>query len=86
MICGVTFKDKVESTVNASRVGVDDSEEHLRQKRLRWFGHIARTDEEVEIKKVLELKIGWRKRGRPVKQWIDVVEEDMKKRGVVQRE
>ena len=38
-------------------VGVDNLEEHLRQKRLRWFGHIVRRDEEVEIKKVLELKI-----------------------------
>ena len=66
MICGVTLKDMVESTVTASRVGVDDLEKHLKQKRLRWFGHIVRRDEEVEIKKVLELKIeGWRKRGRP---------------------
>ena len=87
MICGVTLKDMVETTVNALRVGVDNLEDHLRQKRLRWFGHIARTDEEVEIKKVFELKIeGWRKRGRPVKRWIDVVEEDMKKRGVVQQD
>ena len=81
------MKDMVESTVIASRVGVDDLEEHLRKKRLRWFGHIARRDEEVEIKKVFELKIeGWRKRGRPVKQWIDMVEEDKKKRGVVQQD
>ena len=57
MICGVKLKDMVESTVIASRVGVDDLEEHLRQKRLRWFGHIVRRNEEVEIKKVLELKI-----------------------------
>ena len=86
MICEVTLKDMVESTVIASRVGVDDLEEHLRQERLMWFGHIARRDEEVEIKKVFELKIeGRRKRGRPVKWWIDVVEEDMKKRGVVQQ-
>ena len=36
---------------------------------------------------MLELKIeGRRKRGRPVKRWIDVVEEDMKKRGVVQQD
>ena len=57
MICGVTLKDMVESTVIASRVGVNDLKEHLRQKRLRWFGHIVRRDEEVEIKKVFELKI-----------------------------
>ena len=87
MICEVTLKAMVESTVIALRVGVDDLEEHLRQKRLRWFGHIVRRDEEVEIKKVFELKIeGQRERGRPVKQWIDVVEEDMKKRRVVQQE
>ena len=68
IICEVTLKDMVESMVNASRVGLDDLEEHLRQKRLRWFGHIARRDEEVEIKKVFELKTdGRRKRGRPVK-------------------
>ena len=52
VICGVTFKDKVASTVIALRVGVDDLEEHLRQKTLRWFGHIGRRDEKVEIKKV----------------------------------
>ena len=59
----------------------------MRQKRLRWFGSIVRRDEEVEIKKVFELKIeGRRKRDRPVKQWIDVVEKHMKKRGVVQQD
>ena len=47
MICGVTLKDKVESTVIGLRVGVDDLEEHLRQKRLRWFRHIVRKDKEV---------------------------------------
>ena len=41
----------------ALKVGVDDLEEHLRQQRLRWFRHIVRRDEEVEIKKMLELKI-----------------------------
>ena len=69
MICGVTMSDKMESTMIASKVGVDNLEEHLGQKRLRWFGHIVRRDKEVEIKKMWELKIeGQRKRSRPVKQ------------------
>ena len=42
MICEVTLKDMVESTVTASRVGVKDLEEHLRQKRSRWFRHVVR--------------------------------------------
>ena len=36
---------------------------------------------------MFELKIeGRRKRGRPVRRWIDVVKEDMKKRRVVQQD
>ena len=35
MICGVTLKDKMECTVIALKVGVDDLEVLLRQKRLR---------------------------------------------------
>ena len=50
VICGVMLKDMVECTVTASRVGLEDLEEHLRQKRLRWFRHIVRRDEEVERK------------------------------------
>ena len=64
MICGVTLKDMVENMVIASRVRMDDLEEYLRQKRLRWFGHFASRDEEVEIKKVFELKISRREAGQ----------------------
>ena len=42
MICGVMLRDKMESTVIASRVGVDDLEAHFRQKRLMLFRHIVR--------------------------------------------
>jgi len=45
---------------------------------------IVRREEEVEIKYALELKIGKRKKSRPLKRWIDVKEED--KRGVVQQD
>ena len=67
------MKDKVERTMIALRVGVDDFEKYWRQTRLIWAYYKKRW--EVEIKKVLELKTeGQRKRDRPVKQWINVVE------------
>ena len=47
-ICAVMLNDKVESTVIALRVGVDNLEKHLRWERLRWFGHIVKKDEEVK--------------------------------------
>ena len=37
IICRVTLKDKVESTVLGLRVGVDDLKEHLRQKKIEVF-------------------------------------------------
>lgn len=46
---------------------MDDLVEHLRQKRFWWFGRAVRGDEEVEMKRVLELKIERRKRSRSVK-------------------
>ena len=55
MICRVMLKDMVESRVIASRVRVDNLE-NLRQERFTSFGHIVRRVEEVEIKKMLELK------------------------------
>ena len=71
MICGLTLKDKVESTVIASRAGVDDLEEHLRQKRLRWFGHIVRRDEEVEIKKNIGIENRRTKKERQASETMD---------------
>ena len=62
MICVVTLRDKMESTVIASKVGVDNLEEHLRQKRLRWFGYIVRRNEEVQKKKVLGVENRRRKK------------------------
>ena len=62
MICGVMLNDRVESTVITLRVEMNDLDEHLRQKRLKWFRHIARRG---GGDKVLMLKIeGQRKRGR----------------------
>jgi hypothetical protein len=83
MICGVSLKDRIESEKVMHRTGVDDLEEHLRTKRLRWFGHVWRSEENAAIKRVLEFEVeGKRGRGRPKKRWLDGIEEDMKKRGV----
>ena len=52
IICRLTLTDRVEGTEITSRVEVDDLEEHLRQQRLRWFGHVVRRNEEVDKESV----------------------------------
>ena len=54
----------------------------MKQKRLRWFGYVVRRAEDVE-------GVGLKnriKRCRPVKQWIDAIVKDMRKRGVVRHD
>ena len=44
-----------------------------------WLGHVMRMEDKRTCKKILEWKsLGTRIRGRRMKRWIAVIEEDMK--------
>lgn len=52
--------------------------------RIRWLGHIQRLPNERTTKIMLRASpIGSKRRGRPRKKWMDAVEEDIKKLGIV---
>ena len=52
--------------------------EFPREKRLRWFGHVQRRDEDDATRKILQIKVdGTRNRGRTKVRWRDLVKEDM---------
>ena len=56
--------------------------EWLRKQWLWWFGHVIRRGEEVGIGRVMKMELpGMRKKGRAMKRWIDVIQEDMKMKG-----
>ena len=54
----------------------------MREKRLRWFGHVRRSEEQGLCKRVMEVKVGKRSRGRPKKRFKDCIEEDLKIKGM----
>ena len=52
--------------------------EFLREKRLRWFGHVQRRDNREAMRKILQMTVdGKQNRVRPKLRWRDLVKEDM---------
>ena len=51
--------------------------EFLREKWLRWFGHVQRRDKDDATRKILQMTVdGKRNRGRPKLSWRDLVRDD----------
>ena len=71
---GVTLLDKVQNEDVRRAMAVRDLSVILREGRLRWFGHVWRRDDQYVGKKVWNLRVGTRGRGRPRIRWKDCVE------------
>lgn len=58
----------------------------LKQRRLRWFGHVKRMSDASPAKLLLSFdprRAGWRRpRGRPRLRWLDVIRSDLQAVGV----
>ena len=73
----VKLKDKVPSDEVARLCGIPELPIRLRQKRLRWFGHVRRATDNI-IGEVYHLSVdGRRPPGRPKKTWYACVKEDL---------
>ena len=56
----------------------------IKSRKIAWLGHVMRMDEKRTPKRVLQRKlIGRRIRGRPRKRWIEHVEEDVQRMGII---
>ena len=54
--------------------------EFLREKRLRWFGHVHREDKDDDTRKDIAVEMtvdGKRNRGRPNLRWRDLAKDNM---------
>ena len=79
-ILGISWQDKVPNTEVLSRAGLPSTYTLLRQRRLRWLGHVHRMPDGRIPKDLLygELASGKRSTGRPQLRYRDVVKRDMK--------
>jgi len=79
----VKWQDGVSSEEVAKRCGLGDILETARQGRLQWYGHVRREGEEGVLRKVEKIQvIGNRLPGKPKGTLDQLVQKDMKKRGL----
>ena len=73
-ILGISWQDKVTNTDVLSRAGLPSMYTLLRQRRLRWLGHVRRMEDGRIPKDTLygEMKLGRRTTGRPHLRYKDV--------------
>ena len=87
-LCGLTLGDRVSSVDILGRCGLEDLLLTVQKRRMAWFGHVYRRQDENDplsrIKHVVAP--GRRPRGRPKKTWKDCVNQDIAAAGVQETE
>ena len=79
--CGVTKLDKIRNDRIRGTVKVTEISKKIQERRLQWYGHVMRRDEDYVGKRVMEMEVqGTRNRGRPKQRWMDSVKEDLREK------
>ena len=80
---GVTRKDKIRNEHIRGTTKVAQASRKITERRLKWYGHVMRMEEDHVVKRVMTKAIpGKRKRGRPKTRWKDVCKRDMQTVGL----
>ena len=82
-MCGVTRSDKIRNEWIRGTVKVVEVSKKAQERRLKWFGHVMRREDEYVGKRVMNMKVeGGRGRGRPKFRWKDRISSDMREKGL----
>ena len=74
-ICGVKARDEVSSSELLGRLGLVEVTVELRARRLRWYGHVKRSE---DLSSTMDMKLpGKRGRGSPAMTWYVRVMQDI---------
>jgi hypothetical protein len=81
--CGHTRMDKIENKDNRNKTKVTEMHRNIQEKRLRWYGHIQRREEEFVRKRVLRMEVEGKEaegNGYPRMRWMEFIKEDLTER------
>ena len=82
----IQLEDRVSSLEILNRSGLCEIDKALRQHRLRWFGHVERSQDKI-IMTVKNMEImGKRPRGRPKRTWSQTIQMDLEYVGLAKED
>ena len=83
-MCRLTLGDRVPSVDILGRCGLEDLFLTVQKRRMSWFGHVYRRQEDNDpLTRIKHVEApGRRPRGRPKKTWKECVNQDMATAGV----
>ena len=62
---------------------VGEISKKVQESRLKWYGHVSRSEDEYVGKRVMGMEVpGKRRRGRPKRRWLDSIRNDLSERGL----
>ena len=84
---GVTRRDSVRNNCMRGTAKVTEATNKVQERRMHWFAHIRRREEEHVGRRMLGMEVeGRRRRGRPETRWKDRIGEDLSERAVSAQE
>ena len=81
-MCVVTRLDKIRNEKIRGSTKVGEISKKVQERRMRWYGHVMRRDEEYVGKRVMGIEVQGSRRGRPKKRWADCVKDDLREKGL----
>ena len=71
--------DRIPNRYVRGSMKITEVKSKIKEKRLRWFGHIERRKEDHYLKRVQQMELAGRRRGRPKTRWKDCARRDVEK-------
>jgi len=85
---GIYWKDKVHNEAVRQQTKLEELNLVIKERRLRWLGHVLRMEDKLD-NRIPKQAMYWqvdhnakRKPGRPRKNWINTIRQDLKSIGM----